>query len=94
MPRGNSFAVIQDGTSNTFAIVEVKQPFNWMDPTADITLDELAKGVNVGKAGSFHAGGCNICIFDGSVRFVTDAVTSEILRAFGNPRDGKAVSLP
>ena len=38
---------IPDGVSNTLAIVEVKEPFNWMDPTADITLDELARGINV-----------------------------------------------
>jgi len=92
---GNSFAVITDGTSNTLAIVEVKEPFNWMDPTADITLDELAKGINkTGRVGSFHVGGINVGLFDGSRRFVSDTVPSELLRVLGNPRSGRPVTLP
>jgi prepilin-type processing-associated H-X9-DG protein len=80
----------QDGTSNQFAFIEVKEPFNWMDPTADITLDELAKGVNkTGRVGSFHPGGCNVGFGDGSVRFITDAVDGALLRALGDPRDGQ-----
>ena len=90
---GNSFAAVTDGTSNTLAVVEVKEPFCWMDPTADVTLDELAKGINVGKVGSFHTGGCNAALFDGASRFISDTVAKEILRALGDPKDGKAVSL-
>ena len=87
----DSFAHWQDGTSNQFAFIEVKEPFNWMDPTADITLDELAKGVNkTGRVGSFHpGGGCIACLGDGAVRFITDAVDSALLRALGDPRDGQ-----
>ena len=78
------------GTSNQILIVEVKEPFNWMDPTADITLDELAKGINkAGRVGSFHPGGCNVGFGDGSVRFITDAVDGALLRALGDPRDGQ-----
>jgi len=91
---GHTFAAITDGTSNTLAVVEVKEPFCWMDPTADITLDELAKGINAGRAGSFHSGGCNAAFFDGSVRFIADIVDKGVLRALGDPKSGKAVSLP
>ena len=89
----NTFSAIPDGTSNTLAVVEVKEPFCWMDPAADITLDELAKGINAadGRCGSFHQGGCNVGIFDGSVRLAPATTSPEQLRAFGNPRDGVPV---
>jgi hypothetical protein len=92
----HSFARLQDGTSNTIAIVEVKEPFCWMDPTADVTLEELSKGINVpdGRVGSYHPGGCWIGLFDGSVRFVNQTVDKSILRALGDVDDGKAVTLP
>ena len=94
-PRRN-FAVITDGTSNTLAIVEVKEPFNWMDPTADIDMEELMKGINApdGRVGSFHPGGVNVGLLDGVVRFVPETVSPQLLRALGSPRSGESVSLP
>ncbi|MCL2006114.1 MAG: DUF1559 domain-containing protein [Planctomycetaceae bacterium] len=93
---GNSFVAIRDGTSNTLAVVEVRQPFNWMDPTADIDLDTFAKGINKpdGRAGSFHTGGANAVFFDGAVRFIDDTIDSSILRALGTCSGGEAASLP
>ncbi|MCL2743109.1 MAG: DUF1559 domain-containing protein [Planctomycetaceae bacterium] len=92
---GVGMARITDGTSNTVAVVEVKEPFCWMDPTADITLDEFVKGINVknGRSGSFHTGGINIGMFDGSVRFLSDTVIPEILRALGTCAGGENISL-
>ncbi|GHT45944.1 hypothetical protein FACS189454_06280 [Planctomycetales bacterium] len=93
--KGNGFRHIEDGTSNAIAVVELKKPFCWMDPTADITLDELAKGINKpnGKVGSHHQGGINLALFDGRVRFVPDSIPGETLKALGDPRDGKAVTI-
>ena len=91
MMTEHTFSRLQDGTSNTLAVVEVKEPFCWMDPTADITLDELAKGINVGRAGSFHPGGCNIALFDGSVRFISQTVTKELLKALGACNSGQPI---
>ena len=84
-PGGHDFAAFISGLSNTLAIVEVKQPFNWMDPTADVTLDELAKGINKpgGRVGSFHAGGCNALLFDASLTFLADGVDEAVLRSMG-----------
>jgi prepilin-type processing-associated H-X9-DG protein len=87
----HTFARITDGTSNTIAIIEIKEPFNWMDPTADITLDELVKGINVGRAGSFHPGGCNAALFDGSVRFISNTIDPATLRALGTCAGGETV---
>ena len=88
---GNGIATIQDGTSNTVAIVELKQPFCWMDPTADIDLAEFVKGVNKpdGKVGSSHPGGANVVLFDASGRFVTETIDLNILRALGTRAGGE-----
>ena len=90
---GHSFAALTNGTSNTLAIVEVKQPFNWMDPTADVTLDELAKGINKpdGKVGSFHEQGAFMLMFDGSVRFINDTLQPSVLRTWGSVRGATSV---
>jgi hypothetical protein len=94
------FHSITDGTSNTIAVIEVKKPFCWMDPNADVMLDDLAKGINVSDehVGSFHPGGCNMCLIDSSVKFVSDTIAPEVLRAIGTRNgnevfsDGKLVS--
>jgi len=89
---GTTFAHISDGTSNTLAIVEVKEPFCWMDPTADVTLEEFVQGI---KAGSRHVGGFNGAFADGSVRFInSSAVPPETFRALATPNGGENVSLP
>ena len=90
---GNDFKKITDGTSNTIAIIEVREPFCWMDPTADVTLDELVKGINSGRVGSFHTGGCNVGLFYGSVRFFSDTIDLTVLRALATPAGGESVSL-
>ena len=90
---GRSFAAIADGLSNTLAIVEVKQPFCWMDPAADVSLDELVKGINAkGRCGSFHPKGCNIGLFDASARFLPETVDKEVLRGLGDIDDGAIIA--
>jgi hypothetical protein len=93
--KGNDFGYISDGLSNTIAVVETKKPFCWMDPTADITLDELVKGINAkGKVGSEHPVGINVAVFDGSVRFIPNTISDDDLKALGDPNDGEAVTFP
>jgi len=90
----HTFMRIADGLSNTLAIVEVREPFNWMDPSADVDLEELLKGINGrGRVGSFHPGGINVGLFDGSVRYITDSINLEVLRALATPAGGESVSL-
>jgi len=88
-------AAITDGTSTTLALVEVREPFNWMDPTADVTLDELMKGINAGgRVGSFHPGGCNVTAFDGARQFIPDNIDLSVLRALATPSGGESVLFP
>ena len=89
----DSFSRIADGTSNTLAVVEVKEAFNWMDPTADITLEEFMKGINAdGRAGSNHPGGANAVWFDGSTSLLSDNLSAEVLRIMAMPDSGQGVS--
>ena len=94
-PHNRFFGSITDGMSNTLAVIEVKKPFCWMDPTADVTLDELVKGINKsGRCGSSHPDGCNIGMFDGSVKFIPNTIDTNTLRAIGTISGGDSVTLP
>ena len=86
----HTFASLVKGSSNTIAIVEVKEPFCWMDPNADVSLDELLKGINVpgGRVGSFHHNGINVGMFDGSVQFLNNSIGYEELRSLAEIDDG------
>jgi prepilin-type processing-associated H-X9-DG protein len=86
-----TIARITDGLSNTIAIVEVNDSFNWMAPNGNITLDELAEGINRGRVGSPHPGGCNVGMFDGSVRVIPNTIDKNTLRALGTVAGGENV---
>lgn len=88
----HSFARITDGTSNTVFLVEVREPFCWMDPKADMTLEDLEHGINTpdGQAGSYHQGGMNVGMFDGSVRYISDTIDKQVLRAIGTCAGGES----
>ena len=85
-----------DGASNTIAIVEVKKPFCWMDPSADLTLEEFSSGINTrqSRAGSFHPGGINVVAFSCEIHFLGDSTNSQTLRALATRNGGESVSFP
>jgi hypothetical protein len=89
-------STITDGSSNTFAIVETREAFCWMDPTADMTLDDLVKGINApgGRAGSFHVGGMNAGMFDAAVYFIPQTIDKDVLRATGTHAGGETNPFP
>jgi len=64
-------------------LVERRTPVNWMDPSREIPFATAIKGINVDAMGisSYHSGGINVALGDGSVRFITDTIDHETLRA-------------
>ncbi len=44
--------------------------------------------------GSFHTGGANFCLGDGSVKFYSDNVNIDLWRAIGSRSNGEVVNLP
>jgi prepilin-type processing-associated H-X9-DG protein len=82
---GTEIASVTDGTSSTLLIIEVKEPFCWMNPAADKTFNDLEE---IGtEHSSVHPGGFNGALADGSVRFFSNTIDPYILNALGT-RDG------
>ncbi len=82
--KGAHFASVTDGTSNTLLFVERNEPVCWMDPTADLTLEEFLENA---ADPQYFAGGSNVGMCDGSVRFVSETVDPDVLKAMVT-RDG------
>jgi prepilin-type processing-associated H-X9-DG protein len=83
-----------DGPSNTILVVEVKNSgIHWMEPR-DLHVVQMAPGVNP-KAGqgvsSNHSGGANVAIVDGSVEFLPEDTSADVLRALLTIDSGEKV---
>jgi hypothetical protein len=83
---------ISDGAANTLLIGEVNadfkpwgHPVNWRDP---------ARGINrssQGFGGPPSAGGAYFSMADGSVRFVSERINPDVLRALSTPAGGEEI---
>lgn len=79
---------IKDGTSNTIALVEATEPVIWTKPDDVMFPDkELPKDFRKKFGGQFH-GGFIVAMWDGSVLFVSDKVSTATLSAALSPTDG------
>ena len=47
---------------------------------------------SVGGFGSYHTGGANVLLVDGSVRFIGGSIDTGLYQNLGNRRDGKVVT--
>ncbi len=92
--RRISFVDVTDGGSATIAIVETSEVnVHWMSPQ-DLDLTELATTGKSGKPlvlNSPHEGGSNVALLDGSVRFLADKISPEVLQALGTIDGGEVV---
>jgi prepilin-type processing-associated H-X9-DG protein len=87
--RGTGFAQITDGTSNTILIVEAERDIPWTKPE-DLPYDPR---MPLPKLGGYFPGGFNVGMADGSVRFVSDKIDDQVLRALITKAGGEVVSL-
>ncbi|MCH5377564.1 MAG: DUF1559 domain-containing protein [Planctomycetes bacterium] len=81
---------ILDGTSNTIMVVETAgSGVSWSQPVdidaGNVTFPVGARNPN--STGSFHPGGINVAMCDGSVRFVSNAIARAVWDALIT-RDG------
>jgi hypothetical protein len=81
---------ITDGTSNTLAMIEVQTTGgSWAAP-GELDLSQLAGGLPQGN----HPGG-NIALFgDGSVKFLSQSISPQVLQQLGTRAGGEPVQLP
>lgn len=85
---------ITDGLPHTILVGEINadfkpwgHPINWRDP---------ARGINrsrQGFGGQPNAGGAYFSMADGSVRFVSEKIDPEVLRALSTPNGGEMIDL-
>jgi len=85
---------ITDGTSTTLLIVEVANSgIHWMEPR-DLHVVQMAPTINP-KSGqgisSPHAGGAQVLMADGTVRFISQTLTPELFRALLTRHGGETI---
>jgi len=85
-------ADITDGTSMTLLIGEVNTAFKpWGHPA---NFRDPANGINTtphGFGGARGSGGTQFVMADGSVRFVSDQISPEVLKALSTPAGGETI---
>ena len=94
-PAGVSVQDIHDGMSNTILVVEVRDAgIPWLAPD-DLSLEEacVAPAETPGRLpSSWHTGGLNVLMGDGTVRFVNSMIDLEIWRALLTRDAGETVN--
>jgi prepilin-type processing-associated H-X9-DG protein len=88
-----AFKDITDGTSNTILVVEVRESTtSWMEPT-DLDLESMSLQINGGTEdmGSYHPGGLQVALADGSVHFLVETIDVNLLKWLILRNDGNAM---
>tara|TARA_R100000789_G_scaffold81517_1_gene76776 strand:- start:353 stop:1102 length:750 start_codon:yes stop_codon:yes gene_type:complete len=87
------FHDISDGTSNTLMFGELlNSDIHWMEPR-DLDFNAISKRINSGGVGisSDHEGGANVAFVDGMVRFLSEDIEPNVLRALMTKSGGETV---
>jgi prepilin-type processing-associated H-X9-DG protein len=78
---------ITDGTSNTIMAVEAKRDIPWTKPE-DLEYDPKKP---LPKLGGFSPEGFNAAFCDGSVRFLSNAIAEQVMRALITRNGGEVI---
>lgn len=81
-----AFKEVTDGLSNTLLVGEVRASIPWMKPE-DVDIKLKPSIGTAGGFGSYHAGGANFLLGDGSVRLIQQNISQATLDALYT-RDG------
>ena len=89
---------VKDGSSNTIMVIELRNSnIHWAEPK-DIDVDDfLAQGINGhgdGGCGSWHPGGMMMGMADGSVHFVDEDTSMQVLESLSTRSGGESATLP
>jgi prepilin-type processing-associated H-X9-DG protein len=98
--KGQSLKDMTDGSSNTLMVVEsCGSPIIWTEPR-DINADSRPAGINLqgktdrhseGWLSSYHRGGANALLADGSVRFISEKADAALLNKLATSDGGEEV---
>jgi hypothetical protein len=92
---------VADGTANTMMLVEAcGRQIVWTEPrdvdasspTLGINVDGEHLGESPGFASSYHTGGFQTTMADGSVHFISENIEPEVLKALTTADSGDAIN--
>jgi hypothetical protein len=91
--RATQIRDIRDGTSNTIAITDSKEPGPWGagGPSTIRALTEKPYINGPDGIGGPHVGGFTAALCDGSVRFISENVSPEIMEALSTINGGEVL---
>jgi prepilin-type processing-associated H-X9-DG protein len=93
-PTATKMQEITDGTSNTLMVVEAEgNAVTWTQP-ADLDAATLQAIIGPGpqQLGSRHPGGVQALLADGSVRFLSQSISPDVLKALMTRAGGEIVN--
>lgn len=90
-PPGNARPWIlgENGSKASYAFKVAEQAIN-----AKVDRNDSSIGFNHLPFGSFHTGGINVCLGDGSVRVLTDGINFDLYQALATANAGEPVAVP
>jgi prepilin-type processing-associated H-X9-DG protein len=66
--------------------------YGWIQPDPQyLFMKKVGRLAQWGTAGSLHTGGCQVCLADGSVRFLTENIDTNVRFNLARMADGKTL---
>lgn len=82
---------VQVGIDLTFMPINT-WVYGWIQPDPQyLHMKKIGRLAQWGTAGSLHTGGCQVCLADGSVRFLTENIDNGVRYNLSRMADGKVI---